>query len=128
MIQSPDMFLTCFFLLAVCLSLCSSSAQANATSTPSNASSANSNIWSIAVQKGTLLYQQLLSGCFPDKEHPISFEDLLAQGWLFGDAHDHSWPPALEKPWGFSPYVRRIMGWSGGEEYYIQSIRKGNGM
>ena len=80
--------------------------------------------WSTAVRKGTLLYRQLQSGCFPDIERPITLGQLIKQGWYFTEPG--TWPPSLGYSTFFSEFEERTFGWTDGLHYYEQPIRSGN--
>ena len=80
--------------------------------------------WSTAVRKGTLLYRQLQSGCFPDIERPITLGQLIKQGWYFTEPG--TWPPTLGYSTFFSEFEERTFGWTDGLHYYEQPIRSGN--
>ena len=90
--------------------------QAASLSLPSNPSSTHDENWATAVRKGTVLYEQLQSGRFPDRETPVTVADLLAGRWeLTG------WPPQAEPVSVFSPGLARLLGWTMGlnqEDYY----------
>ena len=86
--------------------------------------------WSIAVRKGHLLYQNMQSGCFPDKKNPITLAQLEAQGWTFSEgtkSEPSFWPPNLSSWEGFSKSVVMKMGWSLSKDYMIGGIGHGNG-
>ena len=86
-------------------------------SSPLNASL--DEMWKNAVRKGSLLYDQMQSGCFPDKEDPITFSELRAQGWEIGDGTSPRplWPPRPELPFISSSIARTMTEWTQGEDY-----------
>ena len=89
-----------------------------ANSSPLNASLYE--IWKNAVRRGSLLYDQMQSGCFPDKQNPITLSELRAQSWEGADTTglEPQWPPRPELP-RLSGSVAKIMtDWTKGDDYY----------
>lgn len=92
-------------------------------SIPSHNPTFNNTNWSIAVGKGTVLYQQLQSGRFPDKQHSITLEDLMAEKWHFRP----EWPPTAETLDFFSPLVVQALRLSVGTASYTVDVTRGAG-
>lgn len=89
---------------------------------PKNASMEE--IWRDAVRRGSILYDQMQSGCFPDKRNPITFSELVAQNWTVNDAAgpEIQFPPRPQPP-HFSPSVAKMMPWTKGNDYYGTSLK-----
>ncbi|KAL8818874.1 MAG: hypothetical protein Q9191_007845 [Dirinaria sp. TL-2023a] len=68
-------------------------------------------IWKNSVRKGTFLYDQMQSGCFPDKQNPPTFSELRAQNWRVDNAFDPRSPPFPPRPVAayLSPPVVKFM-------------------
>ncbi|KAL8654311.1 MAG: hypothetical protein Q9226_003486 [Calogaya cf. arnoldii] len=58
---------------------------------------ANDAKWRLAVAKGTKLFDQLQSGCYPDTINPINFEGLEAIGFRIGTDQKSQWPPQFQE-------------------------------
>ncbi|KAL9598711.1 MAG: hypothetical protein Q9219_004324 [cf. Caloplaca sp. 3 TL-2023] len=94
-----------------------------ATALPKNASSSGQEkpqFWTDAVRRGSILYDQMRTGCFPDKQEPITYDELLAQGWTVNDASGPAiqFPP-IPRPPDYSESVKKIMPWTKGDDYYV---------
>ena len=98
--------------------------QTASLSLPSNTSSTNDENWATAVRKGTVLYQQLQSGRFPDRKNLVTVADLLAGRWELTN-----WPPEAEPVNVFSPALARLFGWTSEwnqDDYYtVEAGRAG---
>lgn len=81
----------------------------------------------MAINKGTYLYRQLQSGCFPDIDNAVTFQDLIAHGWTMDGTGGSVWPPVKDHWEGFSQFVIRTMGWTDNSDYYVEGMRHGNG-
>ena len=81
-------------------------------------------VWRDAVRKGGILYDQMQSGCFPDKQNPIKFSELLAQGWTVNDKSgpEIQFPPDLTSPF-LAGSVKRVLPWTQGDDYYGTSLK-----
>ena len=79
---------------------------------PSNISFSNDSEWVKAVRKGATLFQQLQSGCYPDKQGP-SVNDLLASRWSFA-----GWPPMAEPLPIFTRSTAQRFQWTTGRDYF----------
>lgn len=84
---------------------------------PSSSSIGDEN-WITAVRKGTILYERLQSGCFPESANPITVADLLAGEWDFLPR----WPPPRESLDGFTDFVADTFGWTDGKDYYYEEV------
>ncbi|KAL8676326.1 MAG: hypothetical protein Q9186_007146 [Xanthomendoza sp. 1 TL-2023] len=64
------------------------------------------------------------SGCFPDKQNPVTFPELVAQNWTLDDAAgpDIKFPGRPEPPL-LSGSVAKIMPWTKGDDYYRFSLK-----
>ncbi|KAL8906148.1 MAG: hypothetical protein Q9171_006391 [Xanthocarpia ochracea] len=89
-------------------------------STPTDTPISNNNPnWTIAVQKGTVLYAQLQSRCFPDRIKPMTVESLQADKWDF----TVPWPPPAESLTIFPIFVARMFGWTiSDKDYYVEDV------
>ena len=123
-ISSAYMALTYFRLTQLSLVVSFLSMLADSLRLPSVRTSSHEDTWSTAVRKGTVLYKQLQSGCFPDIEHPVTLGQLIKQGWHFPEPG--TWPPTLGYSNFFSEFEERTFGWTGGVDYYEQPIQSGN--
>lgn len=85
--------------------------------TPSASSIGDEN-WTTAVRKGSILYEQLQSGCFPEDVNPVTLADLQAGEWDFLPP----WPPTGSFLDGFTPFVARTFGWTRGKDYYYEEV------
>lgn len=88
-----------------------------ASSLPLNSSM--DELWKNSVRKGTFLYDQMQSGCFPDKQNPPTFSELRAQNWELGNGDPRrDIFPARPVPPYLSPSVAKFMtGWTKGNDY-----------
>lgn len=86
-------------------------------STSRNSTASNDANWDAVVQRGILRWQQLQSGCFPDKENPETVESLQADNWQFTD-EESRWPPQAEEDRGFAEPVTEFFGWTEDGDYY----------
>lgn len=77
--------------------------------------------WITAVRKGTHLYQQMQSGCYPEKSNPASIADLLAGGWEFIPP----WPPTKGVLTIFPPFVASYFGWTHGKDFFYEEVYHG---
>lgn len=86
-------------------------------------------IWRDAVRKGSILYDQMNSGCFPDKQNPITYPELLAQGWTVNDAAgpEIQFPPPPGPP-TFGGNISGIMPFTNESDYYDASLKHIIGM
>lgn len=89
-----------------------------ASSSPLNASL--DEIWKNAVRRGSVLYDQMQSGCFPDKQNPVTFSELRAQGWELGDttSPQPQWPPRPQLPFISGSVAKIMTDWTKGNDYY----------
>lgn len=70
---------------------------------------------STVLHKGTLRWQQLQSGCFPDNENPETVESLQADNWQFTD-QESRWPPQADEDRRFPDRVTDFFGWTEDED------------
>ena len=68
--------------------------------------------WALAIRKGSMLFHELESGCYPDKVHPINLGDLLAIGFHIGDDNQRRWPPTFKAKSGFDSDVVKFLKWT----------------
>ena len=80
--------------------------------------------WKTAVHRGTTLYQQLESGCYPDVVNPITRDQLLAIGFEFGDDEASTWPPIFNTQRVFDEAVVKAMKWTIGKDYWTSSCKR----
>ena len=86
--------------------------------------------WQSAVRKGTLLYQKLQSGCYPDKPNPVDLATLYALGWSLDE--DDEWPPRPDTMIAFGLEDRlnvfKVLPLTQGPDYYRLTILHNNGI
>ncbi|KAL8851601.1 MAG: hypothetical protein Q9198_011063, partial [Flavoplaca austrocitrina] len=78
----------------------------------------NEVIWERALAKGTVLYQQLESGCYPDTVNPIDLEGLKAIGFHIGSDEKSYWPPKFQEKSAFSPGESHRFKWTTAQQAY----------
>ena len=104
-----------FFLFACLLSFTAS------RTVLSNSSIIRDESWDTAVRKGTVLFQQLQSGCFPERKNPITLSDLMRDQWQL-----RGWPPRAKGDSIFSSFIAQRFGFSQGKDYItVDAVSKG---
>lgn len=78
----------------------------------------NEGAWERAVAKGTVLFQQLESGCYPDAVNPIDLEALRAIGFHIGNDAKSHWPPVFQETSAFPPGEARRFSWTTAQQAY----------
>ena len=84
-------------------------------------------IWFTAISKGTILYRQLQSGCYPDKQNPITRVQLVAKGWSIGEDDISEWPPRFDYQYAFRNFVMETMRWTRNKHYWTTGLWTGDG-
>ena len=97
------------------------------TNTNSSTNSSGNDAWSTAVYKGTTLHHQLRSGCYPDKENPITRAQLVAKGWTIGEEDISEWPPRFDHQYAFRDFVMQAMKWTNTKHYWTTGLWTGDG-
>lgn len=82
--------------------------------------------WKIAILKGTSLYQQLHSGCFPNVKEPVTVAKLVARGWALDGTGGSRWLPVIDYSDGFSQIVIIIKRWTDNSDFYIKGSIHGS--
>ncbi|KAL8972227.1 MAG: hypothetical protein Q9197_002870 [Variospora fuerteventurae] len=85
---------------------------------PSLPATGDKDLWAVAVAKGTSLFQQLESGCYPDTINPIDREGLRAIGFRIGTNEQSQWPPIFQKRSVFTTGQMRQFNWAEKEPAY----------
>ena len=80
--------------------------------------------WAAAVNKGTKLFQQLQSGCYPDKTNPLDREALSAIGYRITGRDDQgsAWPPIFGRDSSLPVSIVRMFKWTENEKAYWNAI------
>lgn len=68
--------------------------------------------WDLAIRKGSMLFHELQSGCYPDKVNPLNLKALLAVGFHIGDEKERRWPPTFKARSGFEAEVVKFLKWT----------------
>ena len=75
--------------------------------------------WDAAIRKGTLLFQQLQSGCYPDTQNPIDREGLEAIGFtIHAEDQTNDWPPTFVKRSAMETKEVKMFKWTETEDAY----------
>ncbi|KAL8915424.1 MAG: hypothetical protein Q9172_006872 [Xanthocarpia lactea] len=75
--------------------------------------------WDAAIRKGTILFQQLQSGCYPDTQNPIDREGLEAIGFTIrGEDQTNDWPPTFVKRSAMETKEVKMFKWTETEDAY----------
>ncbi|KAL8915043.1 MAG: hypothetical protein Q9171_000483 [Xanthocarpia ochracea] len=75
--------------------------------------------WDAAIRKGTLLFQQLQSGCYPDTQNPIDRKGLEAIGFTIrAEDQTNDWPPTFVKRSAMETKEVKMFKWTETEDAY----------
>lgn len=74
--------------------------------------------WALAVRKGTKLFAQMQSGCYPDDPKPLTRESLEAIGFSIGEDPATQWPPIFHKESFFETSQVKRFKWTEKEDAY----------
>ena len=88
------------------------------TSTPVSLNAANDKNWRTAVRKGKIYWEQLQSGCYPDKQNPATLEELFSKGYSFSEAYGRPWPPDRGSSLVFEHDVFETLGWTEDRDFF----------